>query len=404
VLALSSGAKNVIAGSLVRATAGHLTVSGDYIIDKRSFLGVRNYDLAARAAKELFPESTVVKRYNYSSALYYRGISKRLSYTGIDVFTDTGFKDDIGFSKGGWEAFASNPDAVIIPQSVADYFGLENNEEVMISRRTRFGAFNTSILKIAGIHQTQNYFLSDLVLCHFDFLRKLDLAGEDTATNLYIYFPAASGLEEKRAMYINALSAAGFEADKPATNEEALSAITAASPIYAILDTDKDIIRLKVSTIDEVLGILSTVLNAVNTVALFVAAILLFIVAVSIFINLRMTVNERLSEIGTMRTIGLFTGGVTGLFILENVMISIVFSVAGVFAAMVLMFLAGFLTFPRTSSLAVILSGGHIVFSPGFFDILMVVFAITLFTAVFSYLPARRGGKIKPVDALSSTF
>jgi ABC-type lipoprotein release transport system permease subunit len=33
-----------------------------------------------------------------------------------------------------------------------------------------------------------------------------------------------------------------------------------------------------------------------------------------------------------------------------------------------------------------------------------IVAIIVLFSALFSYFPARRGGHIKPVDALTSTF
>jgi ABC-type lipoprotein release transport system permease subunit len=45
-----------------------------------------------------------------------------------------------------------------------------------------------------------------------------------------------------------------------------------------------------------------------------------------------------------------------------------------------------------------------VVLIPRVQDIAGVVFLIAAFSALFSYFPARRGGKIKPVDALTRVF
>ena len=67
-----------------------------------------------------------------------------------------------------------------------------------------------------------------------------------------------------------------------------------------VIEVDKegrDRVMLKLSTIDEVLGIVKSIVGAINAVGALVAAVMLFVIAVSIFINLRMSVNERLREI-----------------------------------------------------------------------------------------------------------
>jgi putative ABC transport system permease protein len=415
VFAFSNGARANISSNLVRGTAGHLTISGEYVNEKRVLLGVQSYKAITATVKELFPDSTVIKRYNFSSALYYRGISKRLSFIGLDVPADSSFTGQISFAAGGWDAFLAARNAVIMPRSVAEYFGFALGDELILARRTRLGAFNTGILKVAGIHDTGNFFLRDLVLCHFDYLQEIDLtplyrdrfnaAGRETATTLFVYFPSAEGLSEKRDRLISALAERGFETARPQSSSEAISAVTAASPSYTIADKDSPVIRLTVSTLDEVLGIVGTVLAAVNGVGAFLAVILLFIIAVSIFINLRMTINERLTEIGTMRAMGMEAASVTLLFILENTVLALVFSLVGVGVSLGLIGLSDlFLRFPAAGQMAVILNGGRLVLIPTPVDMLITVILIVLFAGLFSFFPARYGGRIKPVDALTSTY
>ncbi|MBN2353823.1 MAG: ABC transporter permease [Spirochaetales bacterium] len=415
VLSFSNGVRATIGNTLVRGTAGHLTISGEYVSEKRVLIGVQAYERITRTVKDLFPDSTVVKRYNFSSALYYRGISKRLSFIGVDAAVDQSFTGQLSFAAGSWEAFLAAPNAVIVPRSVAEYYGLSNGEEVLISRRTRLGAFNTGTLKIAGIHDTGNFFLSELVLCHFDFLQDLDLtpayrdrfnaAGRETATTLFVYFKDPSNLTAERDLLVNALNARGFEASGPKTSNDAISAVTAASPRYTVADRDPNIIRLTVSTLDEVLGIVGTVLAVVNGIGIFITLILLFIIAVSIFINLRMTINERLEEIGTMRAMGVEAGSVTRLFILENTVLALFFSLIGTAVSLLLMgALTLFVRFPAAGQIGVILDAGKLVLVPTVPDVLLVVGLVTAFAALFSFFPARYGGRIKPVDALSSTY
>lgn len=406
VFAFTGGAKVNISGNLIKTSAGHLTITGQYVNERKAYLGVKNYPLITDIVHQtLGNDSLVLPRYILSSALYYKGISKRLQFTGIDASLDTSFNDQLVLEQGTWEDFSANPNAIIIPQEVADYFSLKLNDEVLISTRTRFGAFNTGLLKITGIHNTGNFFAATVILCHFKFLQRLDLAENDTAITLYIYLPSLTELESKRERLLNALASAGFEVYKPQSNEEAISAITGSSARYTIEETDKNIIRLTVFTLDEALGIVSTVLGAVNGFGIFIAAVLFFIIAVSIFINLRMTINERLKEIGTMRTIGMEKHGVTLLFILENVVLALTFACIGLVLGLgIIVLLRYAVELPASGALSLVLADRHLTLLPSIGDVIIILAAISLLTAMFSFFPARFGGKIKPVDALNNVF
>jgi ABC-type lipoprotein release transport system permease subunit len=406
LFSFSQGARVNITSNLVRSSAGHITISGQYIVSGRVYNGLlRTPEIIATTRRTLGADTQVLPRYLLSSAVYYKGLSKRLSFVGIDTGMEQGFRDQITFAAGDWQGFVDGPNAVIIPQTTAEYFGLGYDDEVLISTRTRFGAFNTGTLKIKGIYTTNNFFIQNQVLAHLEFLRALDLAPEDAASTLYVYLPSTSGLADKRDRLIPALESIGFEVSKPKNDTEAVAAITAASPRYELDKEGRDRERLTLATIDEVLGLVRNILNAVNGVGTLIAAIMLFIIAVSIFINLRMSINERLREIGTLRTIGMAAGGVTGLFMLESILLALIFSLIGTGAALAAAALLRFvIVLPLSGNAALFLNQGHLMLVPRVTDILMIIAIITGFSALFSFFPARRGGKIRPVEALNRVF
>ena len=406
LFAFSRGAVTNVSTSIVRASAGHITVSGQYAKDGRIYNGMlRAPEIARIALSALGPGTTVLPRYSVQSAVYYRGLSKRLSFTGIEAATDTGFRSQMEFGSGSWDAWAADPSGVVLPVDVAGYFSLAAGDEVVVSARTRFGAFNTGILRVRGVYSTDNFFMKSLVLVHLSFLRALDLASADAATTMYIYLPDESRASSARATLAGALSAAGFEVSRPKDDADAIAAVSAASVKYEADKEGRDRVMLKLSTIGEVLGIVKSIIGAINALGGLVAAVMLFVIAVSIFINLRMSVNERLREIGTMRAIGVGSGGVTALFVLESVALALMFSAVGAaLGAAASLAVRAWVAVPAGGNFAILLSSGHLALEPRLADMAGLVGAVAVFAAAFSYFPARRGGRIRPVEALTSTF
>ena len=406
LFSFSQGAIRNITSNLARSTAGHITVSGSYTTGGRVYLGVRRFpDVAASAGALFGSDVTVIERYVVRSTLYYKGDAKRLDFTGVDPKADTGLQGQLDFTAGGWDAFASAEDGVIIPRDVAAYFGLALDDEVVVAARTRFGSFNTTTLKVKGIYRSGNYFAQGLVLCRFDRMQGLDLAEKDTASAVYLYFRDPSGIAARRAALAEALDAKGFDTARPKDAAAAVDAVTSASPNYTADPSGRDTIRLNLSTIDEAVGIVKVVTSAVNALGGLVALIMMFIIAVSLFINLRMTINDRLREIGTMRTVGVGSGGITALFVLENSFLALLFSLVGVAAALLAVaVVAGLVQLPAEGAIALFLDRGRLVLVPRPGDIAATVGLVTVFSAIFAFFPARRGGTIKPVDALTRVF
>ena len=406
LFSFSQGAIRNITTNLVRSTAGHITISGSYTASGRVFLGVRRTPEITAAVRQVFGgEIKVIPRYVVRSALYYKGNSKRIDFTGIDTTLDSALKGQLNFVKGSWDDFASASNGVILPKDVADYFSLVLDDEIVVAARTRFGAFNTGTLKVKAVYESVNFFAQGLVLCQLPFSRDLDLGEKDTSSTLYLYFPDTAGMNQKRSQLSAELVRRGFEVNKPADATAAIDAVTSASPTYKVDASGADSNRLTLSTIDEAVGIVKIISSAVNAVGAVVALIMLFIIAVSIFINLRMTINERLREIGTMRTIGMGSAGITSLLMIENVLLALLFSLIGVAAALAVAgILVTLVPLPATGAVALFLDKGHVVLIPRVGDVAGIVLLIAAFSALFSFFPARHGGKIRPVDALTRVF
>ncbi len=405
LLAFSTGATRNIRNNLIRASAGHITITGQYVKEGRVYLGIPETSKVVELAKNALGNAEILARYQVRSAMYYKGLSKMLLFVGIDTIRDTGYRDQMTFLAGSWDRFVGDPNGVLLPKDIASYYGLELGDETVLSTRSRFGAFNTGILKVEGIYTTNNFFANGAVLTHFDFLRRLDLSGSNTSSTLYVYLKHPNNVDEKRNQLMSVLKANGFQVSRPTNDAEAISVISSASTKYQVDESGNDRVELRVATINEVLGIVRSVLKAVNAVGAVITAIMLFIIAISIFINLRMTINERLREIGTMRAIGMESGGVTLLFVFENIILSLLFTAVGVVAAVGVSLLFRYLiVLPSAGNLGLFLDMGHFVLIPTIGGIALVVAITTLSTALFAFFPARKGGKITPVEALNKVF
>ncbi len=406
LLAFSRGATVNISTGLVNSTAGHITISGQFAKGGKIYNGLlRTSDIVAGIKKTFGSDNAPVIRYAVNSTVYSGGLSKRLSFSGISTDSDKSLSSQATFTSGSWDDFAADPNGVAMPKGEAEYFGLKTGDEIVLSTRTRFGAFNTGIMVVRGIYITDNYFARSLVLAHFDFLRSLDLAETDASTSIYVYLPSADNLSAKRALLAKELESTGFVVRIPKTDSEAIAAVSSASPKFEEDKEGRDRVMLTIATLDEVLGLVRSVLAAVNAVGAFIAAVMLFVIAVSIFINLKMSINERMREIGTMRAMGVEASDVTSLFVFESVALAVIFSLSGAILALVATVVMRYgPVFPPGGNLGLFLDKGHLVLIPGLDMVGAVVGIISAFAAFFSWFPARRGGSVPPVEALTRTF
>ena len=327
VFAFSHGASKNISTSLSRATSGHINIIGDYVIEGSLYKGVLEYPKIESIVRDTLGQDTVIyPRYNVWTITYNKGIPKRVRYYGIYPELESDIQEQFEFIEGSWEDFANNPDGIILAKSLVEYLELEPQSEVVVSTRTRFGAFNTTTFVLRGVFETDNYFIENLAIAHFDTIRELDLANQGSASVLAIFVRDLNKIDRDRDRVVAAMKDAGFDAAKPESASDAVSATSSASPTYKVEPGQEDTVTFTVATLDEVLGFVGAIVTAIDAVGGFLAALMLFVIVIAIFINLKMTISDRMQEIGTMRTIGLEAKGVVSLFVLENIFLAIIFA------------------------------------------------------------------------------
>jgi putative ABC transport system permease protein len=402
LFSFSEGARQNISSDLSRASAGHITISGEYERNGKLYAGVKQYGKVEQVIRSTLDEQlTILPRYIMNSSLYYKGKTRLLQFTGIANEKESELKGQIQLVDGSWDEFGQSRNAAIIPKSAADYFRLSLDDEVVLSARSKFGAFNTAILKVAGIYTTANFFIQDLVTNHFAFLRQLDLAEQDVASLLYVCTADRGGIQQDRKRLMAALERAGYQTSQPQSGEDAIQAVSSATPAGSREQAEAGTKKLTLSTLGEVLGPAGRVLQAVNVLGSIVAVIMMLIIAICVFINLRVTIRDRLQEIGTLRAVGFGSGTVTVLFVIENFILSLVFIAGGtVLALLIIAVFTTAVTVPSTEALALFLQDNHLVLRPLLIHIVLITVAVSGFGALFALFPARSGGRVQPVEAI----
>jgi putative ABC transport system permease protein len=158
---------------------------------------------------------------------------------------------------------------------------------------------------------------------------------------------------------------------------------------------------VEIKTWQELSSFYLQVRNLFNMIFSFIAVIVFVIAVMSIANTIAMTVVERTREIGTMRSIGMRTGGVVKLFAYESAWLAIVGTVLGAFVTFAVAMIvnhAGITYTPPNSSYAVALLVD--LEWPQITAVASVVILLSILSAV---LPSLKAGRLKIVDALAHT-
>jgi putative ABC transport system permease protein len=156
---------------------------------------------------------------------------------------------------------------------------------------------------------------------------------------------------------------------------------------------------VEIKTWQELSSFYTQVRNLFDMIFSFIASIVFVIAAMSIANTIAMTVVERTREVGTLRALGLRTGGVVRLFAYEAGWLALIGTVVGALATVLLAWAvnrAGISYVPPNSSYAVAL----------LVDLdwprIAIVSAVVLALAVVSaMLPALKAARLGIVDALA---
>lgn len=408
LLAFTNGVVINFGNNLSKSFVGHLNVYGQYKDNGNVYDIIEDYTKIEEAVKSTFTGKTeIYPRISMFSRIYNKGYTKSSSITGVVLEREKQtLKSQINFTAGDFANFENDMQAVIIPEDLAKYFEFSLNDEFIVSTKTIYGAYNTATFTIRAIYKNTNPFSQNIIYAHFEYLQKIMLYPEKATSSLLIFTDTIKGADAKRMLLIKELSKdPSYFVEKPVIQRQEgsirMGGNQKSRKIFQESTTYK--YHLTVFTLEEILSALNQMINSIRTFAYIVALVMLVIIAISLYVNIRMTINDQMREIGTMRTIGMSAKKVVLLYVYENIFLALLFSIIGIIVSLILIFIFGqVISFKVPIDISFLFDKGHLVLIPKIGDILTIILLLTIFSTIFSYLPSNYAGKIKPIDALNA--
>ncbi|MCX8058196.1 MAG: FtsX-like permease family protein [Spirochaetes bacterium] len=407
VFSFTNGVKVNFKENFTQAFFGDLTIFG---FDKngQSFKRIINYNKEIeKIIKEKFKDSEILFRISSGFRVYSKGFSKMIDITGIDPEIDKKGINKITILKGSWKDFLEDESSIIISEEDANYLEVDIGDEILGVVKTYTGAYNTIFFVIKGIYKSSNLLLSTQSFGHLSYLKKGLNFPLDSSEEILIYFDKK---EKRNTLNLkkevnNILEEKGYNVIKEYLDFSKQGGNAFLKFIRDFMQSNKNGTFFFILAIDEIMSAVERFTSVLNGVALVIGFVLFLIIGVSLFINIRMTINNRMVEIGTIRTIGMKREDIVKLFILENVILGIIFTLIGYIVGGFLIFIFSyFIDLSSIRDLQLFLKGGHLFFLINLLQLIFLLLAIIFLTIIFAYIPSRYAGKIKPVEALRREF
>ncbi len=408
LLAFTNGVVINFGNNLSKSFVGHLNVFGQYKENGKVLDVIYDYTRIEQAIKNTLDERVeIFPRISMFSRIYNKGFTKSSSITGVQIGREKeSLKSQLKIIQGSFEDFEKEQNAVMIPEDLASYFEFSIDDEFLVSTKTIYGAYNTATFIIKGIYKNTNPFSQNMIYANFDYLKNIMLYPENTASSLLIFTKSIEKADAKRALLIKELSKEPTcLVEKPTIKREEGGFRFGSNQKSNKLFKESEILKCHytIFTLEEILSTLNQMIDSVRTFAYIVALVMLAIIAISLYVNIRMTINDQMREIGTMRTIGMSSKKIVLLYVYENIFLAILFSIIGILISIFLIVLFGkILSFNVPVNISFLFDNGRLVLVPKILDIITIIISLSIFSFIFSYLPSRYAGKIKPIDALNA--
>lgn len=262
----------------------------------------------------------------------------------------------------------NDPSGIVVGKALADKIGLKVGDNVILLVNSEGGSQEAINASIRGIYSSV--------------IREME--------SVIIYLPIKLAwqltLEQKVHRILVFL-----KSDNPGNTDAALKELQKG--------IDKNKLDLEVKPWGKLAVFYNQIVGMFTGMDIIIGFILFLIVIFNISNTMQMSINDRMKEIGTLRAMGSSRSEIVQLFTIEGIIMGIIGASIGVAAAMI--------AFPIINHSGVYLppSPGQdkplIVYFTMDLNIILTIFLVDFITAFLaSYFPARRGSKIKIVNAL----
>lgn len=380
---------------------GHVFVSGsEYTPSGKRISVIRDDSAIMKSLQDMGIQwKSIAKTSQTTATIIFEGKSIRQNLTGIDITHSEMLKERLVLVKGSWEN-AKQPDAIIISQSVAKKLNVLPGDKVVAQLQTVTGQNNVGEFRVAAVSADSSIIGSIMTYVQLEYLNSLIGLGKGEYMSLGIMLDRLDLSDRFATSLYTSMKGNGIQLfDRNAKQES-----TAATPFQAMIREQNSETwsgtKYRVYTIDDVLSQARQIVVALDTASVAILIVLFAIVMIGISNTFRMSMYERIREIGTMRAVGVQRGEIRAMFLYEALFLALAGAIAGIVLALVVMGILGLFSFDPQSAIFLILKRGHLSFYLPPLRAIGNIAIIAALTLVAVYAPANAAAKLAPAEAL----
>ena len=380
---------------------GHVFVSGsEYTPSGKRISVIRDDSVIMKALEDSGQKwASIAKTSQATASLIFEGKSVSQNLTGIDITHSEMLKERLALVKGSWED-ASQPDAIIISQSVANKLNVLPGDKIVAQLQTVTGQNNVGEFRVAAISVDSSIIGSRMTYVQLEYLNSLIGLGKGEYMSLGIMLDRLDLSDGFATSLYTSMKGNGIQLfDRNAKQES-----TSTTPFQAMISEQNSETwsgtKYRVYTIDDVLSQARQIVVALDTASVAILIVLFAIVMIGISNTFRMSMYERIREIGTMRAVGVQRGEIRAMFLYEALFLALAGAIAGIVLALVVMGILGLFSFDPQSAIFLILKRGHLSFYLPPLRAIGNIAIIAVLTLVAVYAPANAAAKLAPAEAL----
>jgi len=394
---LSNGIRQTLVDTATTLSTGHLNIGGFYKITSGTagpvvteYAKVR--DIAVKALPEI---AFTVERGRGWAKVVSDENAMQAGIGGIDIKNEGAFKQVLRISSGNIDDLAQ-PKTILIFKSQAEKLKVKVGDAITISAQTTRGTANTIDTRIVAIAEDVGLLSQWNVYVPNEALRALYQLREDVTGAVHIHLKPefVNNLAPLAARLREALEKGGYRLMEPDPRAFWMK-------FESVTREDWTGQKLDVTTWEDELSFMMWTLNALNGLSFVLMVILIAIVVTGIMNTMWIAIRERTREIGTLRAIGMFRGGVVRMFLWESLLLGILGALSGAILGTLIAFAlnAAKISVPLSVQLFLMTDTLKLAVAPG--ALVFAVVLISVVTALAALYPALRAARLKPVDAMS---
>ncbi len=390
---------------------GHIYVSGSEVTASgREVTVVR--DVASLEEALLSIENEIEEIHFRSQAggeMIFGSATEPIQLSGVDWDSETTLRSNLDLTQGNI-ADVQLEDTIIVPEPVLDALGVVMGESVLVRLTSITGQQTVGDFVIRGtVADAGNFglasgyvsrsYLNGIIGMTEDQFQRVNIGLVDTT----LVDSVAQTLESELILLGKLEIVEEEETGGPPNPAMMMQGMGFG---FQVDEEDRwEGTRFVVTTINDTMEPVLTVVNLLDQVALGLFVVLLTITMVGLLNTFRMILIERTREIGTIRAVGMQRKEVRNMFLFEALTLAVVGAAVGMILSIALGAVFGAIPFGSGNpAFSVFLDGDTLAFPFNLGNVIVTLAILTAGTLFSAYLPARQAARMRPADALRTSY